>query len=87
MKTYIQILTKLAGMLLFSAFLLTACSKNHESINRELEKPSLISPKAYIAGREDRKACYWKDGVKVQLEDAVDYTYAQSKYVSRSLKE
>lgn len=42
---------------------------------------------AYIAGSEDRKACYWKNGVKIELEDAIDYTYAQSIYVSRSLKE
>lgn len=48
-------------------FLLHSCASNENMMDEETAKTVAQSYDVYIAGRENNKACYWKNNVKTEL--------------------
>lgn len=49
------------------AVFLNSCSNNEDTMSEDISKNIAQSYDVYVAGRENNKACYWKNNVKTDL--------------------
>jgi hypothetical protein len=62
----------LSPFLVFALCIFNSCTNNASTMNDEVSKTLTPSYDVYVAGKDDNKACYWKNTLKTDLTNGAD---------------
>lgn len=62
----------LSPFLVFALCIINSCTNNASTMNDEVSKTLTPSYDVYVAGKDDNKACYWKNTLKTDLTNGAD---------------